>query len=59
MGDSLGRGRSTMDPLIALAALATATERVELGIAVLQVSLRHSTDLAHRVQSVYRPDRTF
>jgi alkanesulfonate monooxygenase SsuD/methylene tetrahydromethanopterin reductase-like flavin-dependent oxidoreductase (luciferase family) len=52
IGDSLGRGRPTLDPLVALAALATATERVELGIAVLQVPLRHPIELAHRVQSV-------
>ena len=35
-----------------LAAVAAATQRVELGIAVLQVSLRHPIELAHRVQSV-------
>jgi alkanesulfonate monooxygenase SsuD/methylene tetrahydromethanopterin reductase-like flavin-dependent oxidoreductase (luciferase family) len=52
VGDSLGRGRPTLDPLATLAALATATERVELGIAVLQVSLRHPIELAHRVMSV-------
>jgi alkanesulfonate monooxygenase SsuD/methylene tetrahydromethanopterin reductase-like flavin-dependent oxidoreductase (luciferase family) len=52
VGDSLGRGRPTLDPLVALAALATATERVELGIGVLQVPLRHPIELAHRVQSV-------
>jgi alkanesulfonate monooxygenase SsuD/methylene tetrahydromethanopterin reductase-like flavin-dependent oxidoreductase (luciferase family) len=52
VGDSLGRGRPTLDPLVALSALAAATERVELGIAVLQVSLRNPIELAHRVQSV-------
>src|SRR5580704_2308287 len=50
--DSMGRGRPTLDPLTALAALAAVTERVELGIGVLQVSLRHPIELAHRVQSV-------
>jgi alkanesulfonate monooxygenase SsuD/methylene tetrahydromethanopterin reductase-like flavin-dependent oxidoreductase (luciferase family) len=50
--DSLGRGRATLDPLVALAALASVTRRTELGTAVLQVSLRQPVDLAHRVQSV-------
>jgi alkanesulfonate monooxygenase SsuD/methylene tetrahydromethanopterin reductase-like flavin-dependent oxidoreductase (luciferase family) len=50
--DSLGRGQPTLDPLVALGALAAVTKRVELGTAVLQVSLRHPIDLAHRVQSV-------
>src|ERR1700740_3669113 len=49
--DSLGRGRPTLDPLVALGALCVATRRVELGTAVLQVSLRHPIELAHRVQS--------
>jgi alkanesulfonate monooxygenase SsuD/methylene tetrahydromethanopterin reductase-like flavin-dependent oxidoreductase (luciferase family) len=52
VGDSMGRGRPTLDPLTALAAPAAVTERVELGIGVLQVSLRHPIELAHRVQSV-------
>src|SRR5438093_4789404 len=52
VGDSMGRGRPTLDPLTALAALAAVTARVELGTAVLQVSLRHPIELAHRVQSV-------
>jgi alkanesulfonate monooxygenase SsuD/methylene tetrahydromethanopterin reductase-like flavin-dependent oxidoreductase (luciferase family) len=52
VGDSMGRGRPTLDPLTALAALAAVTERVELGIGVLQVPLRHPVELAHRVQSV-------
>src|SRR6201993_434970 len=52
VGDSMGRGRPTLDPLTALAALAAVTEGVELGIGVLQVSLRHPIELAHRVQSV-------
>src|SRR5215472_1501173 len=51
--DSLGRGRPTLEPLVALGALAAVTKRVELGTAVLQVSLRHPVELAHRVQSVH------
>src|SRR5260370_22338827 len=50
--DSLGRGRPTLDPLVALGTLCAATKGVELGTAVLQVSLRHPIELAHRVQSV-------
>src|SRR5215831_14624388 len=50
--DSLGRGRPTLDTLVVLGALSVATQRVELGTAVLQVSLRHPIELAHRVQSV-------
>ncbi len=52
VGDSLGRGRPTFDPLVELSALAAVTERVELGIAVLQLPLRNPIELAHRVQSV-------
>jgi alkanesulfonate monooxygenase SsuD/methylene tetrahydromethanopterin reductase-like flavin-dependent oxidoreductase (luciferase family) len=52
VGDSLGRGRPTLDPLVELAVLAAVTEHVELGIGVLQVSLRHPVELAHRVQSL-------
>jgi alkanesulfonate monooxygenase SsuD/methylene tetrahydromethanopterin reductase-like flavin-dependent oxidoreductase (luciferase family) len=52
VGDSLGRGRPTLDPLIELAIFAAVTERVELGISVLQIPLRHPIELAHRVQSV-------
>jgi alkanesulfonate monooxygenase SsuD/methylene tetrahydromethanopterin reductase-like flavin-dependent oxidoreductase (luciferase family) len=52
VGDSMGRGRPTLDPLVELAVLAAVTEHVELGIGVLQVPLRHPVELAHRVQSV-------
>jgi alkanesulfonate monooxygenase SsuD/methylene tetrahydromethanopterin reductase-like flavin-dependent oxidoreductase (luciferase family) len=52
VGDSLGRGRPTLDPLIELSVLAAVTARVELGISVLQLPLRHPIELAHRVQSV-------
>jgi alkanesulfonate monooxygenase SsuD/methylene tetrahydromethanopterin reductase-like flavin-dependent oxidoreductase (luciferase family) len=52
VGDSLGRGRPTLDPLIELAVFAAVTERVELGISVLQLPLRNPIELAHRVQSI-------
>jgi alkanesulfonate monooxygenase SsuD/methylene tetrahydromethanopterin reductase-like flavin-dependent oxidoreductase (luciferase family) len=51
-GDSLGRGRPTLDSLQLLTALAAVTSRVELGISVLQLPLRNPVELAHRVQSV-------
>ena len=52
VGDLLGRGRPTLDPLIELSVLAAVTQKVELGISVLQIPLRHPIELAHRVQSV-------
>src|SRR5262249_41812556 len=52
VGDSMGRGRPTLDSLQVLTALAAVTQRVELGIAVLQLPLRHPIELAHRVQSL-------
>ena len=52
VGDSLGRGRPTLDPLIELTVFASVTSKVELGISVLQLPLRNPIELAHRVQSV-------
>ena len=52
IGDSLGRGRPTLDSLQVLAALAAVTSKVELGISVLQLPLRNPIELAHRVQSI-------
>jgi alkanesulfonate monooxygenase SsuD/methylene tetrahydromethanopterin reductase-like flavin-dependent oxidoreductase (luciferase family) len=52
VGDSMGRGRPTLDSLQVLTALAAVTRRVELGIAVLQLPLRHPIELAHRVQTL-------
>jgi alkanesulfonate monooxygenase SsuD/methylene tetrahydromethanopterin reductase-like flavin-dependent oxidoreductase (luciferase family) len=52
VGDSLGRGRPTLDSLQVLTALAAVTKRVELGIAVLQLPLRHPVELAQRVMSL-------
>jgi alkanesulfonate monooxygenase SsuD/methylene tetrahydromethanopterin reductase-like flavin-dependent oxidoreductase (luciferase family) len=52
IGDSLGRGRPTLDSLQVLTALAAVTATVELGISVLQLPLRHPVELAHRVQSL-------
>jgi len=52
VGDSVGRGRPTLDSLQVLTALAAVTQRVELGISVLQLPLRNPVELAHRVQSL-------
>src|SRR3954467_14177305 len=52
IGDSLGRGRPTLDSLQVLTALAAVTSRIELGISVLQLPLRNPVELAHRVQSL-------
>jgi alkanesulfonate monooxygenase SsuD/methylene tetrahydromethanopterin reductase-like flavin-dependent oxidoreductase (luciferase family) len=52
VGDSVGRGRATLESLQVLTALAAVTKRVELGIAVLQLPLRNPVELAHRVQSL-------
>ncbi len=50
--DSLGRGKPSLDPLIAVATLCNITERIELGTCVLQVTLRPAVELAHRVQTL-------
>jgi len=52
MTDSVGRGPATLDPLIALAAAAAVTERIELGTCVLQVPIRPPVDAAHRIRSL-------
>jgi alkanesulfonate monooxygenase SsuD/methylene tetrahydromethanopterin reductase-like flavin-dependent oxidoreductase (luciferase family) len=52
IGDSLGRGRPTLDSLQVLTALAAVTSKVELGISVLQLPLRNPIELAHRVLSM-------
>src|SRR6201987_4939586 len=52
VGDSVGRGRPTLDSLQVLTALAAVTRRVELGINALQLPLRNPVELAYRVQSL-------
>jgi alkanesulfonate monooxygenase SsuD/methylene tetrahydromethanopterin reductase-like flavin-dependent oxidoreductase (luciferase family) len=47
--DTLNRGYVSVDPLTAAAAIAVATERIEIGTAVLQVGRHHGVDLAHRL----------
>jgi alkanesulfonate monooxygenase SsuD/methylene tetrahydromethanopterin reductase-like flavin-dependent oxidoreductase (luciferase family) len=54
LGDSIGRGpRPRPDPLMFLAVAAAATERLELGTAILQVPLRHATELAQRLLTLH------
>jgi alkanesulfonate monooxygenase SsuD/methylene tetrahydromethanopterin reductase-like flavin-dependent oxidoreductase (luciferase family) len=52
IGDSLGRGRPTLDSLQVLTAVAAVTSKIEIGISVLQLPLRNPIELAHRVQSL-------
>ena len=51
--DAFARGWPTLDPLILLGALATATKRIELGTCVVQIPLRHPVEHAHRVQTLH------
>ena len=47
--DSIGRGRMSLDPLMGAAVAAATTERIEVGLGILQVPLRHPVELAQRV----------
>ncbi len=47
--DSIGRGRMALDPLMGAAVAAATTERIEVGLGILQVPLRHPVELANRV----------
>jgi alkanesulfonate monooxygenase SsuD/methylene tetrahydromethanopterin reductase-like flavin-dependent oxidoreductase (luciferase family) len=47
--DAVGRGFILPDPLMALAIAATVTERLELGTGVLQLPIRNTPELAHRI----------
>jgi len=51
--DSFGRGRPTLDPVVAMSVIATVTRRIEIGTCVLQVPVRHPVELAHRIQSLH------
>lgn len=52
VAQAVGRGFMIPDPFVALATAATATKDVELGTAIVQISLYQPTDLAHRILSV-------
>ncbi len=49
---AIGRGFMITDPFVSLSVAATVTEKVELGTAVVQASLYHPADLAHRILSL-------
>jgi alkanesulfonate monooxygenase SsuD/methylene tetrahydromethanopterin reductase-like flavin-dependent oxidoreductase (luciferase family) len=51
--DAIGRGVTTLDPLIAVSVAATATERIEVGTCILQVPLRRPVELAHRILTAH------
>jgi alkanesulfonate monooxygenase SsuD/methylene tetrahydromethanopterin reductase-like flavin-dependent oxidoreductase (luciferase family) len=51
--DAIGRGFIVPDPLVALAAAAAATRRVELGTCILQVPLRRPVELARSVLTTH------
>src|SRR5258707_1921067 len=52
IGDSLGRGRPTLDSIHVLTALAAVTTRIELGISVLELPVRNPIELAHQGRSL-------
>ena len=49
---AMGRGFMMHDPLVALAAAAAVTSRVELGTAILQLPIYHPTDVALKVATL-------
>jgi alkanesulfonate monooxygenase SsuD/methylene tetrahydromethanopterin reductase-like flavin-dependent oxidoreductase (luciferase family) len=52
VGDGMGRGNPTMDPLLPLAALCSVTRRIELGTCVVQLPIRNPVELAHQAQTL-------
>jgi alkanesulfonate monooxygenase SsuD/methylene tetrahydromethanopterin reductase-like flavin-dependent oxidoreductase (luciferase family) len=52
--DAVGRGFILPDPLMALAIAASVTQRVELGTGVLQLPIRGTTELAHRILTLHQ-----
>src|SRR5436190_8142811 len=51
--DSFGRGRPTLDPVVAMSVIVSVTDHIEIGTCVLQVPVRHPVELAHRIQSLH------
>jgi alkanesulfonate monooxygenase SsuD/methylene tetrahydromethanopterin reductase-like flavin-dependent oxidoreductase (luciferase family) len=52
-GDAVGRGFFVADPLISISAAAAATERIDVGTAILQVPLQSTLGLARRILSAW------
>jgi alkanesulfonate monooxygenase SsuD/methylene tetrahydromethanopterin reductase-like flavin-dependent oxidoreductase (luciferase family) len=52
--DAVGRGFILPDPLMALSIAASVTQRVELGTGVLQLPIRRTTELAHRILTLHQ-----
>lgn len=51
--DAVGRGFMLPDPLMGLAIAASVTERAELGTAILQLPIRNTPELAHRIFTLH------
>lgn len=51
--DTVGRGTFRPDPVSAMSAAASVTEKIDLGTCILQVPLRRPVELAHRVLSAH------
>lgn len=51
--DALGRGTFRVDPVSGMAAAAAVTEKIELGTCILQVPLRGTVELAHRILGIH------
>jgi alkanesulfonate monooxygenase SsuD/methylene tetrahydromethanopterin reductase-like flavin-dependent oxidoreductase (luciferase family) len=52
--DAVGRGMMLPDPLMALAVAASATEHVELGTGILQLSIRATPEVAYRALTLHQ-----
>ena len=51
--DALSRGTFRVDPISGMSAAAAVTEKIELGTCILQVPLRGTVELAHRILSIH------
>ena len=51
--DSIGRGFANPEPLSSLVLAGSRTTELDLGISILQVSIRNPVDLAHRIMTAH------